>query len=1114
MSEKRLTPLLAGALAVLALGRSLPVGADDTDIYLNPNVPSGAEPLVMFTLDTRSNVLNSSFSCAAGSGCNQLRVDGYLTDAPAGSGTSSKFFRVLRAVMKKVLDPLDGVKIGLMLNHNHENNAQGHPEVSRQSNGAYVALGFREMDAGTDPSDTMLAAEAGEDPNKLALYQKLDDLGAKTESTSLVHPFQGKELYFELFRYLTGQRIYNGHNGFDDYGDNNNTKNLNDPADAHYALRWDDSIETGDEPPPSDTRRYVSPLAVAVACTKMYVINIMFQVSQQDSDSDTAITATKSNGGMGGINLSGSNNKFDTVIRYMRDADIADGSFGTAPNLEGKQNVVSYFLVKDQALNGQTVPGYATNGGTTALGLSDDVDQLVAAFSNIFKSILSVSTTFVAPSVPVNVFNRAQVADQVFTALFQADEDGYPFWPGNLKKLVIGTNALTGVRELQATNGLPAIDIDGRIKREAITFWTNPATLPAPGQDEIAGADGRSVTRGGVGQKIPGFVSGSPGLLNSASGARQLFTEGATGGLIALNADATTANLLWTELTAKWLPPPSATSYSSATTAEQARAINLLRWVRGLAGDVTTDSTTKRNWMIADPLHSRPRPINYGASGGYTTSNQNIRILMGTNDGVLHSFRNTTTTGAQDGSETWGFVPRAALPLLDRLRVNTGGTPVHPIAADGAPTVLVKDTNRDGNIGSGENVLAFFGMRRGGKHYYALDISNPAPPQFLWKISKGSTGFEELGQTWSVPQIGKVDLTDDNNINPLDIIVFAGGYNGDDDGDNVPDLGKDAANRNGGLGTDDDEGNAIYVVNALTGQLIWKASGSAASSGNRLLVPAMRDSIPSNVTVADLTGDGLLDRIYVGDTGGVLWRADLGGFSTSQWTVTPILSVGRHFDATRAADRRFFNAPDVALTRDQNGDFEAVLIGTGDREDPLDNNHLPEENWFYMLKDRTTPVSGRVHTSLADLADCLQLSSCPASSLDLLDQSGWRIRLGAPGSGEKNLAPALTLGGIVFFTTFEPRAALSACDLNEGLGYLYAVHLQDATAVYSFNTSNDGGTTPTLERSDRLESGGIPVEPVATGGDEILIQGQGPDANLMDVKNRTRWKTYWYDREQ
>ena len=430
---------------------------------------------------------------------------------------------------------------------------------------------------------------------------------------------------------------------------------------------------------------------------------------------------------------------------------------------------------------------------------------------------------------------------------------------------------------------------------------------------------------------------------------------------------------------------------------------------------------------------------------------------MGTNDGVVHMFTNIMPDGSHDGSEAWGFLPREALPLLDRLSANSAGTPIHPISSDGAPSVLVDDTDLDGTIEAGEKVWAFFGMRRGGKSYYALDITDPDNPQFMWKISKGDAGFEELGQTWSVPQTGKLDYTDDSTYNPEDVIVFAGGYNGDDDGDNLLDLGKDAANRSGTVGIDDDEGNAIYIVEAKTGNLIWKASrwttppvvaADGFDGSNTFGVSAMKDSIPSDVTAVDLIGDGLLDRIYVGDLGGVVWRADIAGVDISQWKVGQLLSVGRHDAASGGVDRRFFNAPDVALSKDKDGPFDAVLIGTGDREDPLDKNM--EDNFFYMIKDRNTtsgtpPVGSLYHDNLADLTiDCVTAGNC-SSATDALLYNGWTLQLGASGSGEKNLAPALTLGGIVFFTTFEPKAAASACGLNEGTGYLYAVNLQDAT---------------------------------------------------------------------
>jgi type IV pilus assembly protein PilY1 len=836
---------------------------------------------------------------------------------------------------------------------------------------------------------------------------------------------------------------------------------------------------------------------------------------------------------MGGINLSGKNNSFDTVIEYMKDVDMGDNTFGTVNLLEGTQNVTSYFLVDPTKLN-ITTHGYANAGGTgVALPLSSDPAELIETLNNILKSILSVSTTFVAPSVPVNVFNRSQIVNEVFMAVFEAEENGFPLWDGNLKKLRIADNAITGVPELQDTTGLNAIDIDGRIRREAITFWTAPALLPAPADDEAAGADGRSVTRGGSGQKIPGFTSGSPGTDNSAAGARTLYTEdsAAANGLMALNADATTAAAVWSELSADWSPGPAA-DYASATAANQTLALNVLRFARGLEDD----GTTVRPWLMADPLHSRPRPINYGARGGRNADNPDIRIVMGTNDGMLRMIRNTDAAGAEDGSETWGFIPRTLLPGLTRLRSNTAGIPVHPIGLDGSVVVRSVDLNQDGTLDSaaGDKVHIYFGLRRGGKALYAMDISDPDAPKLLGTIEKGAAGsdFAELAQTWSTANFGYVDA----GSGVIPVLVFGGGYNGDDGGDNLGDLGKDAKNRatNGivtpALGSNDDEGNAIFVVNANDGTLVWKVTSGATNgytAATRTLVnTAMLDSVAAQVTAVDTSGNGLLDRIYAADTGGVVWRIDLAGMidhdsdaSTPEilinddpaaWTAMRLLSAGRHAtgQATMPHDRRFFNAPDVAPSRDGTGPFDAVILGSGDREDP---NGTDVGHFFYMIKDRyvTSGLPPSTTFEPGDLADlssnCLQDSSCSVAP-DLAH--GWMISM--DDSGEKVLADAITIGGQIFFTTFAPTSMAATCTLNEGTGRLYAVSLQDATAVMNFDTTNDSNGV-TYERTDTLGSGGIPVKVVPLNEGYILVQGQETGENVLKVNVQTGYKTYWHE---
>jgi len=508
---------------IVWLSFALPVFGDDTDIYLNPSVATGAEPLVMFTLDYRPNL---TASVCGGTECDSLIAEGYLS----ATGPYN-FFQLLRAVFKKVLDPLGGVRVGFMMNH--DDNCLGSPTSGPTktgcSNGAYVLSGFKLMGTGTDDPDTFQTA--GEDANKVAFFDKLAAI--PDPAGTLSHSFQGKELYFELFRYLTGQDIYNGHLGYKSFGDTDSLTNLDAYAPPYS---WDTSSESG--------TKYLSPIEAAGECAKTFAINLLFQVSNQEDDSDTDIRMEIADQGMGGIVLSGKSNNFDTVIRYLKDADLGNGTYGTVSNLGGRQNVTSYFIVDPTKLN-TTTHGYASAGGTgTALPLSQDPDELIETLTGLFKSILSVSTTFVSPSVPVNVFNRTQVVNEVFLALFDPDENGNPLWNGNLKKLRVGKNATTGESELQDVTGTNAIDIDGRIKRDAVTFWTDVPALSAPVDDEVAGADGRSVPRGGAGQKITGFISGAPGASNGDPGARQLYTidpSDPVDGLMPMDTTTTTA---------------------------------------------------------------------------------------------------------------------------------------------------------------------------------------------------------------------------------------------------------------------------------------------------------------------------------------------------------------------------------------------------------------------------------------------------------------------------------------------------------------------------------------------------------------------------------------------
>src|SRR4030095_16640932 len=125
--------VVATLALLLAAGGS---AADDTDIYLlHKEIPVASQPMIMFSLDYRPNL--GSTVCQSGE-CDFLVDEGFLPEK--GSYT---FFEVLRASLQKVMKPLEGVRVGLMLNHDNKTSCAGPTKtIPGCSHGGAIAMGF------------------------------------------------------------------------------------------------------------------------------------------------------------------------------------------------------------------------------------------------------------------------------------------------------------------------------------------------------------------------------------------------------------------------------------------------------------------------------------------------------------------------------------------------------------------------------------------------------------------------------------------------------------------------------------------------------------------------------------------------------------------------------------------------------------------------------------------------------------------------------------------------------------------------------------------------------------------------------------------------------------
>ena len=808
---------------------------------------------------------------------------------------------------------------------------------------------------------------------------------------------------------------------------------------------------------PGNTAKYKSP--IEYQCQKNFTILLTDGDPTYDTDADSSIKALP-----GFSTVTGSTtcngNCLDELAQYMFSQDCSSVH-------ADKQNVITYTI--GFTLDLPLLRDAATKGGGKYY-TANDTSGLTDAFTSILTEILAINTTFIAPAVSVNAFNRFTHRDELYYALFRPN--ARPKWDGNVKRFKLAGSPPAIVDK----NGVAAIDATtGFFKTSVTSFWTADADAP----------DGDEVRKGGAASKLT-----LPRTIYTYTGAAAANNELLTSAGNKLHEDnaAVTATML---------------GNASMVAADRT---SLLQWARGvdLFDDDSDTLTNDIRRHMGDPLHSKPLLVTYGG----TNAAPDMTLYVGTNEGYLHAI-NTTT-----GSELFSFVPQELLPNM-QLRFDDSASTPHPYGLDGPLTMWFNDVNGNGLLfnasnvlDSGEHVYLYQGMRRGGKNYYALDVTSRTAPKLKWVIKGGSGDFSELAQTWSAATKSKIKL---NGVDK-NVLIFGGGY--------------DTAQDSNATAQDDTTGRAIFMVDAETGAKLWQAgpAGSANGSNPNLLLAGMTNSIPADVSVLDTDGDGYADRMYAADMRGQLWRFDIKKGNTGAASLATGGIIAKLGDTTAAGNRRFYYAPDVSLAKDLSQ--LNIAIGSGYREHPLDTTI---RDAFFVMADKNIygPAldnSGNpVYTSItmSDLYDATSnvigqgtQVEITAAQTALAGKKGWFIWLNESGGsfiGEKVLAKSLTFSDMLMFTTYTPIAAnTGACSPSQGRALTYMVNIKDGTAIYDFNKS--GGTILTQEdRRMNLIRGGIPPEPSLLfheNGPVILIGTEkAPDLQLLLTPRKTYWKT-------
>jgi type IV pilus assembly protein PilY1 len=243
-------------------------------------------------------------------------------------------------------------------------------------------------------------------------------------------------------------------------------------------------------------------------------------------------------------------------------------------------------------------------------------------------------------------------------------------------------------------------------------------------------------------------------------------------------------------------------------------------------------------------------------------------------------------------------------------------------------------------------------------------------------------------------------------------------------------------------------GRGIFIVDAITGSPLWRATG-------------MTYAVPADITLVDRDFDGYIDRLYAADLGGNVWRVDLepkGGdavpaYDRSTWKLSKIAAIG----GSGTTKRKMFFPPDVVLTKN----YDAVVVSTGDREHPLRTNDANNiVNRFYMIKDTSVGMSvaadwAVVTDDTSATSDTQPASLFNATSVNY-DKSGRGFYISFA-AGEKGVNAPTTVGGVTYFGTNQPKPP-QACSANLGTARGYGVNFVSGKKV--LGEFDGGGLLP------------------------------------------------------
>ncbi len=601
-------------------------------------------------------------------------------------------------------------------------------------------------------------------------------------------------------------------------------------------------------------------------------------------------------------------------------------------------------------------------GGFYSAQSTDDIIKSITTFVDDLDQTLpsAPSGTITVPEDPYQA--SSQLAYAYLPMLAPNVSSNGTIWKGNLKKYNLDQGTLFGKNNKRLYN-----NVAGDLSKTTQDLWQTTDYLNTKG--ETANND---INAGGVYAQLSTPKSGR-------SSVRKIYVE---------DYDTATSKkpvLRALSVSSEGKPIGFNLLVDTATYTQQnkRRILNFLGFEKAIKKDgqeidlvtsselalgdiITSDLTlvqpTKDIKVLGGVVHSTPTAVSYGAtldSNGRITNSREDYVLFGSMDGALH------LVDSKDGKESIAVVPRSMFinqpsALVSGSTRNEIGQPYFGIDA---PWLVTTDYKYDLDAkkvkvdnSTGKGVFAYGGLRMGGEALYGINITNKTAPKIEFTITPDglnyttSNDFKRLGQIWSKPTEAKIRLKS-SDAKPTDVLIFGGGYDmGYESEVYVPTTLTPA------------KGNAIYMINAKTGELIWSTSGQTGvglGTALNIIKPEMIHSIVGEVTVLDRDNDGLTDHIYAADLGGQVFRVDLQNARTAQYGFTAVTNFSAK-PAIRILNTkpslvdgkfayRFYERPIISFYRREGGPDNGKLFGlvnvvSGNRSAPL--SKLRDDNTY------------------------------------------------------------------------------------------------------------------------------------------------------------------------